>query len=71
MAPNIRLWKREAAVAVDDVTSNILSSTIGPETKIFGHKHHRHHDQLTTTTESELDMGKCEKYLINIYGDSI
>ncbi|XP_040169096.1 synaptotagmin 1 isoform X2 [Anopheles arabiensis] len=56
MAPNSRLWKREAEVESDAAKLADVASTLA--TKIFGHKQ-KHH---TTTTESELDAEENEDF---------
>lgn len=60
MAPNSRLWKREAEVESDAAKLADVASTLA--TKIFGHKQ-KHH---TTTTESELDAGKFGDVGVNL-----
>ncbi|XP_037903939.1 synaptotagmin 1-like isoform X1 [Hermetia illucens] len=52
MAPNIRLWKREAEATAAPITTTTLAvveeeSTTEPHTVIFNHKHHK----STTTAE--------------------
>uniref|UniRef100_A0A182W9P2 C2 domain-containing protein n=1 Tax=Anopheles minimus TaxID=112268 RepID=A0A182W9P2_9DIPT len=56
MAPNARLWKREAEEDTDAAKLADVASTLA--TKIFGHKQ-KHH---TTTTESDLDVGEMEDF---------
>ncbi|XP_035916428.1 synaptotagmin 1 isoform X3 [Anopheles stephensi] len=56
MAPNARLWKRDAEVESDAAKLADVASTLA--TKIFGHKQ-KHH---TTTTESELEMEENEDF---------
>lgn len=56
MAPNTRLWKREAEADTDATKLAEAASTLA--TKIFGHKQ-KHH---TTTTESEIDLEKNEDF---------
>ncbi|XP_050077734.1 synaptotagmin 1 isoform X3 [Anopheles maculipalpis] len=56
MAPNARLWKRDAEVDSDAAKLADVASTLA--TKIFGHKQ-KHH---TTTTESELEMEENEDF---------
>ncbi|XP_052898488.1 synaptotagmin 1 [Anopheles moucheti] len=56
MAPNARLWKREAEVDSDAAKLADVASTLA--TKIFGHKQ-KHH---TTTTESELELEENEDF---------
>ncbi|XP_058060567.1 synaptotagmin 1 isoform X3 [Anopheles bellator] len=56
MAPNIRLWKREAEADPDAAKLAEAATTLA--TKIFGHKQ-KHH---TTTTESELEMEENEDF---------
>lgn len=56
MAPNARLWKRDAEVDSDAAKLADVASTLA--TKIFGHKQ-KHH---TTTTESDLEMEENEDF---------
>lgn len=56
MAPNTRLWKREAEADTDATKLAEAASTLA--TKIFGHKQ-KHH---TTTTESEIDLEENEDF---------
>ncbi|XP_035779344.1 synaptotagmin 1 isoform X3 [Anopheles aquasalis] len=56
MAPNSRLWKREAEADSDAAKLADVASTLA--TKIFGHKQ-KHH---TTTTESELELEENEDF---------
>uniref|UniRef100_A0A182Q2Z4 C2 domain-containing protein n=1 Tax=Anopheles farauti TaxID=69004 RepID=A0A182Q2Z4_9DIPT len=56
MAPNTRLWKRDAEVDTDAPKLADVGSTLA--TKIFGHKQ-KHH---TTTTESELELEENEDF---------
>ncbi|XP_052867473.1 synaptotagmin 1 isoform X3 [Anopheles cruzii] len=56
MAPNIRLWKREAEADPDAEKLAEAATTLA--TKIFGHKQ-KHH---TTTTESELEMEENDDF---------
>ncbi|XP_049281237.1 synaptotagmin 1 isoform X3 [Anopheles funestus] len=56
MAPNARLWKRDAEVDSDAAKLADVASTLA--TKIFGHKQ-KHH---TTTTESELELEENEDF---------
>lgn len=56
MAPNTRLWKREAETDTDATKLAEAASTLA--TKIFGHKQ-KHH---TTTTESEIDLEENEDF---------
>jgi hypothetical protein len=47
MAPNIRIWKREAEAGVADaVEENVPEATT---LAIFGHKHHKHVGTALTT----------------------
>ncbi|XP_058120064.1 synaptotagmin 1 isoform X2 [Anopheles coustani] len=56
MAPNTRLWKRDAEADSDATKLAEAASTLA--TKIFGHKQ-KHH---TTTTESEIDLEENEDF---------
>uniref|UniRef100_A0A182K1L2 C2 domain-containing protein n=1 Tax=Anopheles christyi TaxID=43041 RepID=A0A182K1L2_9DIPT len=56
MAPNARLWKRDAEVDSETAKLADVGSTLA--TKIFGHKQ-KHH---TTTTESELELEENEDF---------
>jgi hypothetical protein len=46
MAPNIKIWKREAEAAAAEPAEEIVPATT-LATQIFGHKHHKLHEAST------------------------
>jgi hypothetical protein len=46
MAPNIKIWKREAEAGAAQAAEEIVPATT-LATNIFGHKHHKLHEATT------------------------